>query len=113
MQRVVVGDLEHVLAGPDSLGWVESVRIFASLVIDSGWGVPVIAYATTEKLDAHPAAVLSAYADLQINASHPMQAHLAARWRRKSWVLNFQEDATNVHMPLDTLPRPPGRRIDH
>jgi hypothetical protein len=113
VRRVVVGDLDHVLAAPDALAWVQAMRVFASLVIDSGWGIPLIVYATSKTPPAGAAAVLSAYADLKIIAAHGARASFAHRWRRASGVLTWPQEVTTVRMPFDQLPRPPGRRIDH
>ena len=113
VQRVVVGDLDHVLTAPDAMGWVQAVRVFASLVIDSGWGIPVIMHATTKSPPPGPFTVLSSYADLKISAQHPARADIAHRWWRGSWSLAWPQDVTTQHMPLDQLPRPPGRMIDH
>jgi hypothetical protein len=42
--RMLIGDLGPMLAAADALDWVEAVRVFATLVIESGSQIPVAAY---------------------------------------------------------------------
>jgi hypothetical protein len=108
-RRVIVGDLEPVLFAEDALAWVEAVRVFASLVIESRWGIPVIAFATGA---GGPSSVLSTYADLQIQGHHEAQVRAMLRWHRRLVMINLAPDVTSVRLALDDLPRPLGRKVD-
>ena len=108
-QRVIIGDLEPVLSADDAFGWVEAVRVFASLVSESRWGIPVIVYATGV---GSSWSVLSTQADLQVQGVHQSQARVMLRWQRNLIIINFGTDVTTVRLALDDLPRPVGRKID-
>jgi KaiC/GvpD/RAD55 family RecA-like ATPase len=111
VRRVIVGDLQSVLAAPDALTWVEAVRVFASLVIESRWGIPVTAYTSgTAGSSAHAFSILSTHADLKIISIDPTVATAVQRWRRSPVSLVWREAVTGVGLALDDLPRPPGRR---
>lgn len=64
-RRVLLGDLGPVLAGADALVWVEAVRVFATLVIESGAQIPVVAY--DGQRSGPSRSVLVAYADVCID----------------------------------------------
>ena len=96
-----MGDLEPVLSAGDALAWVEAIRVFASLVIESRWGIPVIAYATGA---GTPSSILSTYADLQIAGPTPTQAIAMRRWRRQLDQLRWVAPVTDI------LPDDPRRR---
>lgn len=111
VRRVILGDLELVLLAPDALVWVEAVRVFASLVIASRWGVPVIAFGSSAGAAQTGApSLLSTYADLQILADAPTHAVASQRWRRQSSRLDWKQPVTSVQLALDNVQRPTGRR---
>ena len=64
-RRVLIGDLGPVLAAADALDWVEAVRVFATLVIESGSQIPVVAY--DGQRSGLSRSVLVAYADVCID----------------------------------------------
>jgi hypothetical protein len=79
-QRVLLGDLSLCFDAPDGLNWTESLRTFASLVIRSGWAIPVVAYLGTV-IDDPVGRGLIQSADLQIRAIGPDQVRI---WERQS-----------------------------
>ena len=98
-RRVVIGDLAAV----DRLTWNEAIRIFASLVVDSGWGIPVIAYTTGPS-------ILSDHADLRIDALDATAASAVQRGQRRGRSFNWRDDVTTVTLSrLDDFPVRPGR----
>jgi hypothetical protein len=64
-QRVLIGDLGPVLAAADALDWVEAVRVFATLLIESGSQIPVVAY--DGQRSGLSRSALVAYADVCID----------------------------------------------
>jgi hypothetical protein len=64
-RRVLIGDLGPVLAAADALDWVEAVRVFATLVIESGSQIPVVAY--DGQRSSLSRSILVAYADVCID----------------------------------------------
>ena len=112
VRRVLLGDLGLVLAAPDALQWVEAVRIFASLVIESGWGIPVIAYDELYDGGDLPTArsILATHADINIVAQlrrspQPQTFALATeRWRRTASNLVWKGDLAKSVLPEDLAP---------
>jgi KaiC/GvpD/RAD55 family RecA-like ATPase len=102
--RVVIGDLRSVLSAPDALVWVEAVRVFASLVIASRWGIPVTAFTSGPER-----APLATHADLTITATQPTQAQAVQRWGRGPHILNWSQPVTSFPLALDRQLRQPGR----
>jgi hypothetical protein len=43
-RRIVIGDVGTVTAFADHALWAEGIGVIATLVTESGWGIPVIAY---------------------------------------------------------------------
>ena len=121
VRRVLLGDLGLVLAVSDALQWVEAVRVFVSLVIESGWDIPVIAY--DELYDERDAgggmptarSILATHADLNIFAKQGSRStHTSAlateRWRRTASNLVWKGDLAETALPeelapFDRLPR--------
>ena len=110
--RVILGDLGLVLDGAEALAWVEAVRVFASLVIETGRGVPVIAYATHTGVGTPAVAILGKYADVHMELVG-VGAAITERWRNS---MRRNVDLTALTALPDgfyRLPRPRGRAADH
>ena len=43
-RRIVIGDVGTIAAFPDQALWAEGIGVIATLVAESGWGIPVIVY---------------------------------------------------------------------
>lgn len=118
VQRVVLGDLDLVLPAPDALAWVEAVRVFTSLVVATGWGIPVIAYAggLGEENGAAARSTLWRHADVAI-AVRGDEGIAVERWTRAPFRFQFSKLIAEVALPaelagLDHLLRPRDRRTD-
>ncbi len=66
VQRILVGDLGSILATDNALAWVDAFRVFASLVSEAGWLIPVIAF-DGQRIPTAARSVLLAYADVSID----------------------------------------------
>lgn len=65
VRRVLLGNLGLILEAPEARGWMEAVRVFASLILETGLGVPVIAYASVREGAPTPS-ILTAYPDVHV-----------------------------------------------
>jgi hypothetical protein len=108
--RGIVGDLAAILGVPDEIAWIDALRVFASLMIASRWGIPVVAYRSSpEDPSARASALLSSHADLIITAPYLARAVAVQRWGREARRLDWTRDVTTVPLAIDRLLRPPGR----
>ncbi len=113
VRRIVIGDVGIVLPAPHGMAWMEALRVFASLVVEAGSGVPVIAYEGGGAHHDGRTSVFSTYADLRIDATAPglTKASVAQRSRRKTRLFTWQGALAERSLPealehLDRLARP-------
>ncbi len=86
-RRIVIGDIGTVAAFPDHALWAEGIGVIATLVAESGWGIPVIVY-DSNSLTATGAGGLAALrwrADLVVEASE----------RETEWYATSRPDGTS------------------
>jgi len=123
VRRVLLGDLAIVLSGPDQLEWVRAVGVFASLVIESGWDVPVIVYdgRADDGAATQARSTLVKQADAFVNAGlvdgGAVGANVATRWTRAVDEVSLGRHVLRAPLPddvalLDHL-RMPGARWPH
>jgi KaiC/GvpD/RAD55 family RecA-like ATPase len=96
-RRIIIGDVGTVTAFPDHALWAEGIAVIATLVAESGWGIPVIVY-DSNSLSAAGAGGLAALrwrADLVIEANNAE--------RGTGWYATSRPDGT-----FDLLRWPPG-----
>lgn len=83
-QRIVIGDVASVASLADSARWAACIAVVASIVSESGWGIPVIAYdsSAVAATAAGGLALLRWRADLVIEVkygrAHPV-GHVTSR----------------------------------
>lgn len=112
-RRVLVGDLGIVLDVPESLAWVEAVRVFTSLVIETGAGIPVIAHATVVHRtpgETSARSILATYPDVRVDMLGT-GARIWERWRppQRDVTFPFLTDAKASPAVSLQLPRPEHR----
>jgi hypothetical protein len=111
--RVVLGDLALVLSAADAASWVEAVRMFATVVEETGWGIPVITYASRKSDDGAARARLAAEADVSIEVdgtvslTATLNERMPRRTRQFTWV---RPNPPSANPPFDEVPSPYERR---
>lgn len=113
VRRIVIGDLDVVLAAPDFDQWIEAVRVFSILLERSGTGVPLILSAgeIEDRTGLPHRERLAKYVDVRITVS-PREAWVFEGPRRSMTVLKWTNPLDEVSFPadlahFDRLPRPP------
>jgi len=71
-RRVIIGDVGTVAAFSDPEMWAEGIGVIASLVAESGWGIPVIVYDSNSLTATGPGGLagLRWRADLVVEANY-------------------------------------------
>lgn len=120
IRRVVVGNLGLLLVAPGAAAWLEVLRIFCALTIESGWDCPLVAWAGLSAGDEFSPARshLTALADVRVEAGtkgNVTFAIISERWRRSTQLVTWPQDASSQPLPaavahMDKLPRPHDRR---
>jgi hypothetical protein len=75
-RRIVIGDIGLISAFADDALWVEGISIVSSLVAESGWGIPVIAYDS----DVLPLPGAGGLASLRWRAELLVEAAAGTEW---------------------------------
>lgn len=105
IRRLLIGDLGQVLATEDALVWVEALRVFVTLVIESGWHIPIIAY-DGHRAETAPRSILLGYADLSVDVDtlpdYPMMT-TTQRWPRTSKRETVEVDSLKNYADLGPL----------
>jgi KaiC/GvpD/RAD55 family RecA-like ATPase len=108
-RRIVMGDVGTVAAFADSELWAEGIGVIASLVAESGWGIPIIVY-DSNALSGTGAGGLAALrwrADLVIEANHSEKG--------TGWFATSRPDGTSdmLRWPNESLIGQWPREIEH
>jgi hypothetical protein len=114
-RRVLLGDLGLVLSSAEAFDWVEAVRVFCTLAIESGWGVPIVLHDghATENVSTEARQLLAANVDARIHVKLDNEAHARAdvieRWRPRHRRLLSAVRVEAFASSAVRLPRLPGR----
>ena len=68
-RRIIIGDIATLAAFTDHALWAEAIAVVATLVAESGSGIPVIAYDSRYSTDTGSLGALRQRADLKIDAN--------------------------------------------
>ncbi len=102
-RRIIIGDIATLAAFTDHAVWAEAIAVVATLVAESGSGIPVIAYDSRlhDSTGAGGLRALRGRADLTINADSTSLVSVTSFW--DGTVYNFQLDS--LKKALTKLPR--------
>lgn len=91
-RRIIIGDIATLAAFTDHALWAEAIAVVATLVAESGWGIPVIAYDSRlhDSTGEGSFRALRGRADLTINADRTSLVSVTSF--RDGTVYNFNLD---------------------
>ena len=110
-RRIVIGDVGLLAAFADQSLWAEGIGVIATLVAESGWGIPVIVYDSSSLAGSGVVglSILRWRAELLIEASHIKPA----AWYE--WYATSRPDGTfdSLHWSNESLDGPWPNEIAH
>jgi KaiC/GvpD/RAD55 family RecA-like ATPase len=97
-RRVIIGDLASTQSFADSALWAEGIGVLAALVAESGWGIPVVVYASTV-LAGSGFAAIRWRADLLVEGSNAASMSTTSRRDGKFDVLQWSNETLTGQLP--------------
>ncbi|MBP8809140.1 MAG: ATP-binding protein [Kofleriaceae bacterium] len=111
VDRILVGDAALVLSGDAATDWVIAIETLCGIVIDRGWGLPIVVYDGDAEVGGAARRRLAASADVVAKVSSRVDS-VTNRVKvtiRNRW--SHLDNAYEVPLPpeVDRSPRPAGR----